>query len=268
MSGPTVNTVDTSQPDDMAPPPGTAIVRPLRHVRAVRECHAQQVAGPAGSSPSRSSRAWAWALGESAIAPVSDRPTPAPPAPPARADIEAEIAEAGERQVRQDQDGRADGAAIILRWLIGADDHVPVRCTNPGELAGGFGDVVRSREQIAETAALAARAHRVAGLRSQSASTSPSERATARGETGYLDGVLAALAWAGGERATAPVTGGPPCDGAARTLKRERLHAEDAIERGADPWEVGFRPSRWYGHGVKAILDWLLGDQTAAPMGP
>lgn len=265
MSGPTVNIVDSNQVNDMAPPAGTAVVRPLRHVRAVRERHAQWLASMPEGSTSRSSRAWAWALGESAIAAVTDRPTGIPPT---RADIEAEITEADERQLRQDRDGRADGASIILRWLIGADDHAPVRCGNPGELVGGFGDVVRSRGHIAETAALAARAHHAAALRSQSAETSPSERAGAREETGYLDGVLAALAWVGGERATAPITGGPSCGGAARVLKQERVHAEDAIEHGADLWEVGSLPSRRYGHGVKVSLDWLLGDETVDPVSP
>jgi hypothetical protein len=196
---------------------------------------------------------------------VSDRPTRTPPT---RADVEAEIAEADERRLRRDQDARADGAAIILRWLIGVDDHVPVRFGNPGELVGGFGDVVRSRGQIAEAAALAVQAHHAAALRSQSAGTSASERAGAREETGYLDGVLAALAWVDDKRAPAPLTCGPSCGGAARVLKRERIHAEDAIERGADQREAGSLPSRWYGHGVKVTLDWLLGDETAAPVSP
>jgi hypothetical protein len=56
--------------------------------------------------------------------------------------MEAEIAAADERRLRGDRENRADAAASILRWLIGADDHIPVRCENPGELVGGFGGVV------------------------------------------------------------------------------------------------------------------------------
>ena len=150
MTRVTVKFVESGQPDDTAPPAGTAIVRPLRHVRAVRERYLQRFADPAQAAASRSARAWAWALGEIAVAPVTDRKTRVPPS---RTEIEAEIGTADERRLRGDRENRADAAAIILRWLIGADDHVPVRCENPGELVGGFGDVIRSREQIAEIGA-------------------------------------------------------------------------------------------------------------------
>jgi len=147
MTRATVNRVDTDRIDDHAPPGGTAIVRPLRHVRAVRERDAAQPADPSeATAQSRSARAWAWALGEGTTAPVTGRLTAVPPS---RSDIKAEITAADERLFRGDQENRADAAAIILRWLIGDDDHVPIRAENPGELVGGFGDVVRSPEQIA-----------------------------------------------------------------------------------------------------------------------
>ena len=154
MSGITVKVVDSGQADDMTPPPGTAIVRPVRYVRAVRERYLQRFTDLAEAAASRSARAWGWALGETPIAPVTDQATTVPPD---RSAIEVEIAVADERRLRGERENRADAAATILRWLIGTDDHVPVRCANPGELVGGFGDVVRSREQIAEMAALAAR---------------------------------------------------------------------------------------------------------------
>jgi hypothetical protein len=153
MTGTSVKRVKAGRPDDEAPPRGTAIVRPLRHVRAVRERYLRRFADPSEAATSRSAQAWAWALGESATAPVTDRLTMAPPSRP---DVEAEITVADERRYRGDQDKRADAAATILRWLIGDDDHVPVRGENRGELVGGFGDVVRSPEQIAATLALAA----------------------------------------------------------------------------------------------------------------
>ena len=94
MTRTTVNHVGTDRIDDHAPPGGTAIVRPLRHVRAVREHDAAQ---SADLSEARSARAWAWALGESAAAPVTDRVTAVPPG---RSDIEAEITAADERLFR------------------------------------------------------------------------------------------------------------------------------------------------------------------------
>src|ERR1017187_2356534 len=145
MTGATVKGMDADGIDD-APSHGTAIVRPLRHGRAVRERHALRFADPAEAAASRSARAWGWVLGESNIAPVTDRLTAVPPSRP---DIEAEIREANERCLRGDVEGRADAAATILRWLIGDDDHVPVAGENTGELVGGFGDAVRSQHQIA-----------------------------------------------------------------------------------------------------------------------
>ena len=96
---------------------GTAIVRPLRHVRAVRERYATAVRRPGrGRSVAFSPR-----MG---LGPGRDRHRPghrpADPVPPDRRDIEAEIAVADERRLRGDRENRADAAATILRWLIGA----------------------------------------------------------------------------------------------------------------------------------------------------
>jgi hypothetical protein len=124
MTRVTVKFAESGQPDDTVPPAGTAIVRPLRHVRAVRERYLRRFAGPAEAAASRSARAWAWALGEIAVAPVSDRKTKVPPS---RTEIEAEIGTADGRRLRGDRKNRADAVALILCWLIGADDHVPVR---------------------------------------------------------------------------------------------------------------------------------------------
>lgn len=121
--------VDTGQVSDEAPPAGTAIVRPLRHVRVVRERYLERFAGPGETAASRSARARAWALGECATSPVSDQQTSAPPTRP---EIEAEIAEADRRRLSGSRENRAAAAAAVLRWLIGHDDHLPVRGPSPG----------------------------------------------------------------------------------------------------------------------------------------
>ena len=264
MTGVTVKLVDVGR-DDEAAPPGTAIVRPLRHVLAVRERHARRFADPGKAAASRSARAWGWALGESAIAPVTDRPTPVPPS---RSDIEAEITAADEKRLRGDRENRADAAATVLRWLIGEDDSVPVRGENRGELVGGFGDVVRSPEQVAGVLALAAEGRRQAVAEGGDVDAGPDDRQFARQDADYLDGVVGTLAWVLGQRSEAPITRVRSRELTTADLKSERVHAEDAIEQARNPWIADRLPSAWYGEGVKYSIAWLLGDSIAPPVDP
>ncbi|HUY47587.1 MAG TPA: hypothetical protein VMV92_17940 [Streptosporangiaceae bacterium] len=265
MTGVTVKLVDPGHADDAVPPPGTAIVRAQGHVRAVRERYLQRFADPAEAAASRSARAWAWALGETTTAPVSDRETVSPPA---RSDIETEIAIADERRLRGDRQDRADAAAIILRWLIGVDDHVPVRCANPGELVGGFGDILRSREEMTDVLSAADEGRHRAAVESLDINADPDVRRRAQQDAEYLDGVMATLAWVLGERAETPVTRARPRELTARALKSERVHAEDVIEQGGNRWAADWPLPRWYGQGVKSTITWLLGDSTALPVDP
>jgi hypothetical protein len=265
MTRATVNHVDADRIDDHAPPGGTAIVRPLRHVRAVREHYLRRFADPAEAAASRSARAWAWALGESKTAPVTDRITAVPPSLP---DIEAEITAADERRLHGDKENRADAAATVLRWLIGDDDHVPVRSENRGALVGGFGDVVRSPEQIAGILALAAEGVQRAAAQGRGIDASADARAFARQDADYLDGVMATLAWVLGERADSPVARAHSRELTTRILKMERVRAEDVIEQSRYPWMADRLPPLWYGEGVKFTITWLLGDWTAPPVDP
>lgn len=262
MTAATVRCVGDGQIED-AQPRGTAIVRPLRHVRAVREYHARRFSDPAEAAVSRSIRAWAWALGESATAPVTDRQTAVPPS---RSDIETEIAVADKRRLRGDRENRADAAAKVLRWLIGEDDRIPVRGDERGELVGGFGDVVRSPEQIGAILALAVVGRERAEAQDLDVNADPDDRRFARRDVDYLDGVAATLGWVLGKRARAPISPSRSGERTTGDLKRERVHAEDAIERGTHPWMVDRVPPRWYGEGVKFSITWLLGDSTAPPV--
>lgn len=264
MTGVTVRSVGAGEIDGEAPPPGTAIVRPMRHVRAVRERYMRRFADPAEAVASRSARAWSWALGENAVAPVTDRVTTIPPS---RSDINAEIAAADERRRRGDRENRADAAATILRWLIGDDDHIPVRGENCGELVGGFGDIIRTPEQIARILAFATEGHRRAAAKSSDIGTDPDGRQFAQQDADYLDGVLAALAWILGERAEAPISRGHSREPTTRNLKTERVHADDVIEQARQPWMADRLPP-WYGEGVKFTITWLLGDSTSPPVDP
>ena len=240
MTGVTVGIVDQGSADE--PPAGTAIVRPMRYVRAVRQRHAEQLAERASARESRAVRAWSWALGETALAPVTDRITDMPPS---REVIEGEIAEADERRLRGDRENRADGAASVLRWLNGTDDRVPVRGPNRGELVGGFGEVVRSPDQVA-LALRDARQRRSAGPRAAD----------------YCDGVIATLEWVLGEQLPAPISGQRSWPITTSQLKYERLHAEDSLRYGqARTAAEGLSAS--FGSGVQLSIAWLLGEVVA-----
>jgi hypothetical protein len=265
VTGRTVKHVDTGAFDDEAPPDGTAIVRPLRHVQAVRERYLRRLADPSRAVASRSARAWAWALGESAAAPVTGRRTATPPG---RSEIEAEIEAADERRLRGDRDNRADAAATVLHWLIGDDDRVPVRGRAPGELVGGFGDVVRPQEQVGRILAAATEGKRRAGSESRSTEAGEDDRQFARQDAAYLDGVVATLGWMLGGQAETPVTHVPSRELTTKDLKVERVYAEDVIEQSGRPWTAGHLTPPWYGEGVKFTINWLIGDSTVPPVDP
>ena len=249
----TEHAVNTAPPvgdvDDDAPPAGTAIARPLRHVKAVRKRHAQQLAERSLGPESRSARAWSWALGETNVAPITDRVTVVPPG---RSDIEAEIAVADERRLRGDKENRADGAASVLRWLIGEDDHVPVRGPNRGELVGGFGDIVRSPDQIKEL---------VTTLTARQDPPSACGIEAQLNDADYLNGVTATLHWVGHNHATAPISGLRTIRVTTCDLKAERVLAEDVIEQPGHQG-AGDLLARAYGVGVLSAINWLLGDST------
>jgi hypothetical protein len=260
----TVNRVAAEPAVGDRPTHGAAIVRPMSHVVAVRNHYLRRFADPSEAAVSRGARAWAWALGETQTAPVTGRVTRIPPA---RTDIEAEIAVADERRMRGDQHNRVDGAATVLRWLIGDDDHVPVRTENRGELVGGFGDIVRSRKQIAAVLAVAAKGRRRAAAEDGDLGADPNDRRFARQDADYLTGVIDTLGWTLG-RQDAPLSGNRAAEPTTRDIKMERVRAEDVIEQARPTWTDSRLPPLWYGEAVKFTINWLFGDRTAAPVDP
>lgn len=217
------------------PPAGTAIVRPLRHVSAVRERHLAQLAARTLGAESLSARAWSWALGETSTAPVTERKTVVPPS---KADMQAEIAVADDRTLNGKRESRADGAARVLRWLVGDDDHLPVRGSDRGELVGGFADVVRSSVEIVEL------------LRIMSVPITLDD-------PDYREGVSATINWVLDRKLPAPISGNAAPELTTRDLKLERLHAQDLAERCQNSFDSRLPNS--FGLGVVQAIDWLLG---------
>jgi len=174
---------------------------------------------------------------------------------------------ADQRRLRGDRENRADAAATVLRWLIGDDDRIPVRGNAPGELVGGFGDVVRAQEQIGRVLAAAVEGKRQAEADGRNAAAAD-ERQFARQDAAYLEGVVATLVWILGGQAETPVTHVLSRELTTKDLKVERVHAEDVIEQARRPWMADQLPPSWYGEGVKFSINWLLGDSTTPPVGP
>lgn len=264
MTRVTVKAVNPGETADAAPPPGTAIVRPLRHVQAVRERYLRRFANSAEAAASRSARAWSWALGENVASPVTDRMTALPPS---RSEIENEIAAADARRLRGDRDNRADAAASVFRWLVGTDDHVPVQDDGRVALVGGFSEIVRSPEQIRKVLALATERQLPVAVGAKDTYANPGDRQRAQQESDYLDGVSATLLWILGNRSEAPISRSRSCQRTVRDLKTERVCARDVIEEVRRPWILNhFLPS-WYGVGVEKAINWLLADSTIPPVG-
>jgi hypothetical protein len=135
-------------------------------------------------------------------------------------------------------------------------------------LVGGFGGVVRSRQQIADALAVAAEGHQRAAAIARNSDVDPESRRRSHQDGDYLDGVAATLAWVLGEQAEAPITRRRSAELTNRDFKAERVHAEDVIEQTRNSGLCGRPPPPAYGEGVKFTISWLLGDSTGPPRGP
>jgi hypothetical protein len=216
---------------------------------------------PADVAASRSARAWAWALGENSLSPVTDQQTSAPPT---RQQIQAEITAADDRQLNGGHENRADAAATILRWLIGDDDHVPIRCDNPGELVGGFGDIVRSRQQILTVMENAVESRQAAVSLACDIHTGAGHRQEGQQQADHCDGVLATLGWVLGAR-SAPISRTHRRPLTSKDLKVERRHGEDLAQQAKHLWSRDQSPSSNFGKGVSQATAWLVGDPAGFP---
>jgi hypothetical protein len=65
---------------------------------------------------------------------------------------------------------------------------------------------------------------------------------------------VATLAWVLGERTDAPISRQQAREVTTRDLKRERVRADDVIERGRYPWMADRLPPAWYGEGVQLTI--------------
>lgn len=250
----------------------SAVTRPGRHVAAVR-ADADQAARDAAERTGAPADTLIgdtidWALGQSAEAPFTR--TPAPPAI-WRAAIGAEISACSRylqstpwSKETDEKISQARDVLEVLEWLAGITDQPPVYTagTQPGDLTGGRGPVVRTADDIAGTLTRATR------------QASAGDTAGWGSGPGWHAGVIATLAWASGGRAappmdhpgpgacTHPAPEGLPSD---QDMRREQLAAEEHLQPG------GYRHgdhSPGYADAVVTTIGWLYGETTQPPVHP
>jgi hypothetical protein len=249
---------------------GAAVERPRKYVEAVRadaNRAAERAARQLGRPPEyRMSEVIDWALGQRAEAPFTRTTTPAGARPD---NVAAEI-DACRRYLRStpytpeaaDTISRTRRILKLLEWLTGADDLPPTysRNTQPGDLVGGRGVIVRPYAELTRVMARA---------RAQAETGDTDGYASG---PGWYDGVLATITWINGGREDPPMAhpGGtscshPPAGGlpGAGDIRRELAAAAEHLEPG------GYRHgshSPGYADGVAATLRWLTGRTTIPPV--
>jgi hypothetical protein len=235
-------------------------VRPHPQVEAVRGDAlraAERRAAQAGVAPNLLiTDAIAWALGQRVQAPFTRSPTPAGAD---RDDVHAEIkactAFLESTSWSDDADdaiSRAQHILKILQWLTGADDKPPTYCreTEPGDLVGGRGLIVRPSAEIRRMLQMA-REKLAAGQTSHALGAD------------WHQGVIATLEWALGDRAESPVLGkataGPP-DGP--DIAIEQAEAEDHTTPPLRRTDIALH----FADAVASTCRWLLGGTTQPPV--
>jgi hypothetical protein len=245
-----------------SPPALPAVIRPRRHVENVRADAiraAAEIAVSNGDSPnSFITDAIAWALGEYDTAPFTGNPSPAGANRP---DIEAEIAQCRTflydtpwSETAADRIGQAHAVLELLEWLTGADDIPPTYShgTQPGDLVGGRGRIVRPDAQIRSMLALA-QAKLTSGRTSHALGAD------------WHEGVIETLRWVLGERSATPTLGtarpGPPD---ADQISIEQSRAEDHLAAPHTHPGIAYH----YADAVACTCRWLLGGTTRPPITP
>lgn len=240
--------------------PDTAIVRSRQHVEAVRadaNRAAEENAAEFGERPDYLiSHAIDWALGQRTETPFTSQATPNRAAP---GDVAAEVATCRHylettpySDEAEETIDRARDVLKVLDWLTGADDLPPTygEETEPGDLVGGRGRIVRSDAEIRRMISMA-REKLAAGMTSHGLGPD------------WHDGVIATLEWVNGDRAESPVRGkvlGEPPDGPQITI--EQGEAEELITPPQLPTDIPFH----FADAVASTCRWLLGGTTQPPV--
>jgi hypothetical protein len=242
-------------------PPALAVIRPRDHIENVRADAiraATEIAAGDDNHPDFFfiSHAISWALGDHDIAPFTRRRTPAPSQRP---DIEAEITNCRSflhttawSESAEDRIDAARAVLKILEWLTGADDRPPTygRQTEPGDLVGGRGRIVRTEAAIRSMRSLA---------QAKLASGQASHALCADWHHGVID----TLHWVLGDRSVTPMlaTAQPGMPDGGR-IAVEQAEAEDHLVDPASRPGIAYH----YADAVACTCRWLLGNTTRPPV--
>lgn len=261
-------------PDPLPP----AIVRPPRQVKAVMTQSLRE-RGTSGQTAA----AWQWALTGDVPSPV--RQAPATGTPPDRTQIIAEARHdphddpPGYRRLAgplwmSDRHTDRRFARLVLLWLTGAHDLVPLAAADRGKYVGARLYFARTDDDIQQvrTAALSRiLADPMPDPISAAQAARPWSMTAAQMNTFYLNGTLMFLLWVTGDTKDSPLTGQPP----ARTppnaddVEIELASLDIVAAQGRDrdhPAEPGTYPPPQYGEGIDAAYRWLTGEDTRPPV--
>jgi len=236
-----------------------AVVRPRDHIENVRrdaERAAAEIAAEDRAEPDfLISNAISWTLGEQDHAPCTGTPT----TDVGTAEISNEIAacrtflESTPWSEQADESiSRARHVLNVLEWLTGIRDRPPTYCreTEPGDLVGGRGRIVRADAEIRRM------------IVSARAKLAAIETSYALGAD-WHQGVIATLEWTLGHQVASPVHGIARAelpDGARIAI--EQREAEDHL---AAPMRRPGIPLH-FADAVACTCRWLLGDTTRPPV--
>jgi hypothetical protein len=234
------------------------VTRPRAHIDNVRADAlkaAERAAARTGAEPSTLiPDTISWALGKTNQAPFSCTQAPQASYQTIMREIEdcdhflqtTPWSEHADRQI-----SRAHRVHDLLQWLIGTTDLPPTYCrdTEPGDLVGGRGRIVRPEADIRRMLAQA-QTKLASGQTSHALGTD------------WHEGVIATFQWVVGDCALTPILGhaatGRPNGG---QVTAEKGEAEDYLAAPLGRPDIPYH----YGDAVACTCRWLLGSTTQPP---
>lgn len=219
--------------------------------------------------------AWEWGLTGSRPSPITlSLPVGRPPS---REEILAEAD--ADPEIRSGSLGEPTAgdqvwqAALILRWLAGASDEIPVAQEDRGRFIGARDDYARTDAEIRQVRDWAELGLRESGdlpvPMDPDDATRPWSWDAGWMNAAWLRGVRDFLTWVAGERADAPLSGRVERLPSLTLATWEDSYAEDVLLQGRPGGHVvqpGRYPPPQYGEAIQECIQWLDGRSIRPPV--